>query len=306
MITKTINNTCSYILIAGPVCEAIACILTVVFDSDRERTDMDVQNKVCLITGAATGIGSGVARALLDKGAKHVAVLDVNVEQGKALEKELNAKHGNNKMTFFKCDVTTNELHTAFDETVKTFGYIDIVVNNAGIMNDHPTAIEKEIAINVSALITGSLKAYNLMRKDQGGKGGTIINISSIVGLMQSYLLPVYSATKSAVLQFSNCLGKSENFTRSDVRVIAICFGITDTNLIKGRIGCIDDRLEDELLVALKKFPFQSIDSAVQGLITALESGSSGSSWLVASNKPAEDITNNVRKAYEILFQGVL
>lgn len=47
------------------------------------------------------------------------------------------------------------------------------------------------------------------MRKDNGGKGGTIVNISSIVGLMQSFLLPVYSAAKSAVLQFSNCLGVS-------------------------------------------------------------------------------------------------
>ncbi|CAH2086741.1 unnamed protein product [Euphydryas editha] len=161
------------------------------------------------------------------------------------------------------------------------------------------------IFMSVTALITGSLKAYNWMRKDRDGKGGTIINISSIVALYQSPLMPVYSATKSAVLQFSNCLGKTEIFSRTDVRVITICFGVTDTNLIRGRVECIDKELEEKLLVALQKFPTQSIDSAVQGLLTAFESGTSGSTWLITTNKPAEDITKNVDKAYEILRQGV-
>ncbi|CAH2216214.1 jg19232, partial [Pararge aegeria aegeria] len=74
-------------------------------------------------------------------------------------------------------------------------------------MNDHPDVYEKEMLVNVSSLIKGSLTAYKLMRKDRDGRGGTIINISSIVALVQTPLLPVYSATKSAVLQFSNCLG---------------------------------------------------------------------------------------------------
>lgn len=73
----------------------------------------------------------------------------MNVEKGVELEKELNAKYGAQKLKFHKCDVTTDELHKAFDETVKEFGYIDILINNAGIMNDHPTMYEKEIAINV-------------------------------------------------------------------------------------------------------------------------------------------------------------
>ncbi|CAH2086740.1 unnamed protein product [Euphydryas editha] len=217
---------------------------------------MNVKNKVFLITGAATGIGAGITRALVKEGAKNVAVLDVNVDAGEALQNELNEKHGANKVLFIKCDVTQN-LDSAFDEAMKQFGYIDVVINNAGIMNDAPHIYEKEIAINVTALITGSLKAYNWMRKDRDGKGGTIINISSIVALFQSPLLPVYSATKSAVLQFSNCLGRTENFSRTDVRVITICFGITDTNLIRGRIGCIDEESEEKMFAYLQKCPTQ-------------------------------------------------
>ncbi|XP_046965325.1 15-hydroxyprostaglandin dehydrogenase [NAD(+)]-like [Vanessa cardui] len=265
---------------------------------------MNVENKVFLITGAATGIGAGVTRALAKRGAKHIAVLDINTVAGEELQEELNSKYGADKILFIKCDVTT-DLDSAFDEATKQLGYIDVVINNAGLMNDGPNIYEKEIAVNVTALITGSLKAYKWMRKDKDGKGGTIINISSIVALIQSHILPVYSATKSAVLQFSNCLGKEENYSRTDVRVLTICFGITDTNLIRGRVGCIDEELEEKIMVALQHFPSQSVDSAVQGLITAFESGTSGSTWLITTNRPAEEITGNVEKAFDILRQGV-
>ncbi|XP_034840121.1 15-hydroxyprostaglandin dehydrogenase [NAD(+)]-like [Maniola hyperantus] len=265
----------------------------------------DVKDKVFLITGAASGIGAGVTRTLLDRGAKNIAVLDVNKQAGEDFAKELNTKHGAQKVIFIKCDVATSDLDEAFDETVKQFGYIDCVINNAGLMNDHPDIYEKEMLVNVSGLIKGSMKAYNLMRKDRDGRGGTIINISSIVALIQTPLLPIYSATKSAVLQFSNCLGMEQNYSRSDVRVIAICFGITDTNLIRGRIGCIDEGVEERMMVAIKKFPAQCVDSAVEGLLAAYEKADSGSTWLVTTDRPAEEITNNVKKAFQILGQGV-
>lgn len=80
---------------------------------------------------------------------QHVAILDIGAEQGKALEAELNAKHGAKKAKFIKCDVTTSELEAAYEETIKSFNYIDVVINNAGIMNDNHNVFKKEIAINV-------------------------------------------------------------------------------------------------------------------------------------------------------------
>lgn len=75
--------------------------------------------------------------------------MDVNESEGKVLEKELNKKHGENKAKFLKCDITTSELDSAYEKVLSEFGYIDVVVNNAGIMNDRPNIFEKEIAINV-------------------------------------------------------------------------------------------------------------------------------------------------------------
>ncbi|CAK1582154.1 unnamed protein product [Parnassius mnemosyne] len=265
----------------------------------------DVKDKVFLITGAVGGIGSALVKAALQDEAKHVIALDIDVNQGKALESELKDVYGQNKIKFIKCDVTS-DLENAYDLAIKEFGYIDVVINNAGIMNDSPNVYLKEIAVNVTALITSSLKAFDLMRKDRGGKGGTIINISSIVGLMQTSLLPIYSATKSAVLQFSNCLGMEQNFSWSGVRVLTVCFGSTDTPLLSlQKLGGFTKEFDEKIHVGINKMPQQSAQSAAQGLLTAYRNGVSGSTWLVTSNRPAEEITENVKNAYKTLSQGI-
>ncbi|CAH2074421.1 unnamed protein product, partial [Iphiclides podalirius] len=266
----------------------------------------EVKDKVFLVTGAASGIGAVVVRSLLENGAKHIAALDIDEPQGTALEKELSKKHGQNRIRFIECDITV-QLHNAVDTAIQEFGYIDVVINNAGIMSDSPDVYLKEIAVNVTALITSSLKAYEWMRQDRGGKGGTIINISSIVGLMQSPLLPIYSATKSAVLQFSNCLGMEPNYALSGVRVLTICFGCTETPLLDDqKLGGFTKEIKEKIQIGIKKLPQQSAQSAADGLLAAYRNGGSGSTWLVTSNRQAEEITQNVKDAYKILSQGVL
>ncbi|CAK1556075.1 unnamed protein product [Leptosia nina] len=265
----------------------------------------EVRGKIFLVTGSAGGIGAGVVRALAERGAKHIAILDVNVRDGKSLEKEINDKHGAKTAKFHKCDVTTTELDDAYDDTIKQFGYIDVVVNNAGIMNDGPDIYLKALNVNVNALIKSSLKAYHLMSKENGGRGGTIINVSSIVALMQSFLLPIYSASKSAVLQFSNCLGAEQNYARTGVRVVAVCYGTTDTNLINGTIGAVDKTMEAILPAALDKMPKQGVDDAVKGFLEAFEKCRSGDTWLISSRRPAEDITQTVKESYASLSKGV-
>ncbi|XP_026742459.1 15-hydroxyprostaglandin dehydrogenase [NAD(+)]-like [Trichoplusia ni] len=266
----------------------------------------EIQDKVCFVTGAAAGIGAVIVRAFLDEGARHVAALDIDTSNGQALQQDLTNKYGEGKVRFHKCDVTTNEIDAVYDNVVNDFGYIDVVVNCAGIMNDRPNAYVKEIEINVTALIRSSFKAFELMRKDHGGRGGTIINISSIVGLFQAHLLPVYTATKSAVLQFSNCLGMDPHASRSGVRVLTLCFGCTDTSLFSlSKMGAFDKETDELLVGSLGKLPMQKIESAVAGLLTAYREGASASTWLVTSDRPAEDITGNISKAYGIMSQGV-
>ncbi|XP_047988192.1 15-hydroxyprostaglandin dehydrogenase [NAD(+)]-like [Leguminivora glycinivorella] len=263
------------------------------------------QDKVVLITGAANGIGEAVVRQVLNEGAKHIAILDVDEKSGVALQDELNSKHGPGKTKFHRCDVTKDDqLFAAFDSLVKEQGNINVVINNAALMNDSPKVYKKEIEINVTALVTSTLKSLELMRVDEGGKGGTVINISSIAGLSQSPLIPIYFATKSAVLQFSNCIGKEEYFAQTGVRVVTVCFGATATELVSPtKLGSLDKNVTPKFVsdVLEEKLHIQKIDSAAAGVVSAYKQAASGSTWLATRDLPVRDITNNVVRAYEIL-----
>ncbi|XP_062526346.1 uncharacterized protein LOC101746362 [Bombyx mori] len=262
------------------------------------------KGKIVLITGAASGIGEGVVRLMLERGVKHVAVLDVAEDCGRALENELNTKYGPNSVKFYKCDVTDEELFLELFDTVKNEqGYLDVVINNAAIMNDSYKSYKKQIDINVTALVTGTLKAIEIMGKQNGGKGGTVLNISSVAALCQSHLFPIYFGTKSAVLQFSNCIGLEEHYAKSGVRVLSICFGATDTPLLSGtKLGSFDEEIDDTCADFIKKkYLLQKMESAAKGLVEAYEHAKSGETWIITKNKPAKNITDTVKKAYELL-----
>ncbi|XP_047988189.1 15-hydroxyprostaglandin dehydrogenase [NAD(+)]-like [Leguminivora glycinivorella] len=264
----------------------------------------DLNGKVALVTGAANGVGAGIVKLLLAEGAKHVAILDIDETKGTEFQNELNAEYGANKSKFYQCDVTNDDqLFEAFQSVVGGHGGLDLVVNNAGIMNDAPHVYKKEISVNVTALITSTLKALELMRTDEGGKGGTVINIASVAGLCQFSLMPIYWATKAAVIQFSNCIGKEDYYEKTGVRVLAVCFGATETSLISSqKLGSLDKNVASENLESqIYKFYVQRMESAAQGVIDSYKIGSSGSTWIVTRDLPAKDITDNVDRAYEIL-----
>ncbi|RVE54800.1 hypothetical protein evm_000567 [Chilo suppressalis] len=263
----------------------------------------EVKDKVFFITGAANGIGAGTVKNLLAEGAKHVAILDVATEQGVNLQNELNSKYGDNRTKFYQCDVTNEErLYNVYDEVKKDQGYIDTVINNAGILNDGIPAYKKAIAINVQALISSTYKALELMRKDDGGKGGTIINVSSIAALHSGPGFPVYFTTKSAVLQFTNCLGMEPTYSRTGVRVLTVCFGFTDTTILhSNKFGLFEPEQKKFLMEHLKEARMQKVDSAARGMLEVFKKGESASTWLIDADKPAEDITSSMNEAYKIL-----
>ncbi|XP_052737557.1 15-hydroxyprostaglandin dehydrogenase [NAD(+)] [Bicyclus anynana] len=261
----------------------------------------DLKNKVVLITGGSIGIGAQVTEFLLKENVKHVANLDVDVT-GVALQNNLNKKYGEKKVKYIKCDVSDDsQLFAAYDTVIKEHGYIDVVINNAGIMNDSKEKYKKEIEVNVTALTTSTMKALEIMRKDQGGKGGVIMNMSSIAALYIDPLLPIYFGTKSYVLQFSSCLGLPEYYNRTGVRVIAICFGATDTTLLKKeKLGNFDKLIEKDLEGNIRKHVYQKVESAAIGVVESLKKGASGSTWLSIADKPVRDVTDVIKKGYGV------
>ncbi|CAH0406627.1 unnamed protein product [Chilo suppressalis] len=140
------------------------------------------------------------------------------------------------------------------------------------------------------------------MRKDRAGKGGTIINISAMAALVRIPFVPIYSATKSAVLHFSNSLGMEPTYSRTGVRVLTVCFGFTDTTILhSNKFGLFEPEQKKFLMEHLKEARMQKVDSAARGMLEVFKKGESASTWLIDADKPAEDITSSVNEAYKIL-----
>ncbi|XP_072931518.1 15-hydroxyprostaglandin dehydrogenase [NAD(+)]-like [Epargyreus clarus] len=243
----------------------------------------DLKNKVVVITGGAVGIGFETADRFLQKGAKVVILLDIDEKQGVETAKILNSKYGANKAVFYKCDVT-KDLDAVTKLIYDSYKYVDVLVNNAGILND--LLLKKTIDINVTALIEWSFKYWERMRKDKGGNGGTIINLASIYGFRIDQFLPIYQASKFAVMGFTKSLGHEYNYKRSGVRVVAICPGFTETKLTANVQTWDNEGFGKDLTVFIKQKAWQKVDSVGKAAVEIFENADSGTAWLIEGAKP--------------------
>lgn len=246
----------------------------------------DIKNKTLAITGAAEGLGLEIAGNYLKHGAKIVIILDTNEKLGKGAVEALNTKFGPNKAVFINCDVTT-DLEWAFTEMVDKFKTIDVLFNNAGILNEG--LLKKSIDINVTALIEWSMKFFEHMRTDKGGPGGTIINLASIYGFRIDPYMPIYNASKFAVMGFTKSLGHEYNFQKFGVRVMAICPGYTDTKLVVDPKSIVPEQQED-FSAFVKNTVWQKPAAVARAAVEIFQKADSGTAWLIEGARPIESV----------------
>jgi NAD(P)-dependent dehydrogenase (short-subunit alcohol dehydrogenase family) len=161
-----------------------------------------VAGKKAFISGGAQGLGAAMARKLAEEGAK-VSIGDVNHEGAKAVAAEINAAHGEGTAFAFPLDVTSEEQWIyALEEADEAMGGISVLVNNAGISRGGDIESlslddwKLVMSVNTDSVFLGSKHALKYMRQNQPG---SIINISSIAGLIAGHNTPVYNASKAAV-----------------------------------------------------------------------------------------------------------
>jgi len=161
-----------------------------------------VAGKKAFITGGAQGLGAAMARKLAAEGAK-VSVADINLEGAKVVAAELNAAHGAGTAFAFPLDVTKEDQWIyALEEADAAMGGLSVLVNNAGISrggNIEQLSFEDwklVMSVNVDSVFLGTKHALKYLRQNQPG---SIINISSIAGLIAAHNSPVYNASKAGV-----------------------------------------------------------------------------------------------------------
>jgi NAD(P)-dependent dehydrogenase (short-subunit alcohol dehydrogenase family) len=161
-----------------------------------------VAGKKAFVTGGAQGLGAAIAHELAAEGAK-VSVADLNHEGAKLVAAQINASHGEGTAFAFPLDVTKEDQWIfALEEADAAMDGISVLVNNAGIMrggNIEQLSLEEWKAVmstNVDSVFLGSKHALKYMRPCQPG---SIVNISSIAGLIASHNSPAYNASKAGV-----------------------------------------------------------------------------------------------------------
>jgi NAD(P)-dependent dehydrogenase (short-subunit alcohol dehydrogenase family) len=194
---------------------------------------MRLESKVCLITGAAGGIGEEISTVFAREGAS-IAVCDLKEAEGADLVKKLET--GGGKACFVKLDVTDEgSWKKAVGSVLDTFGRLDVLVNNAGIsirmpLEEYPVETwDKMMAVNVKGVFLGMKHSIPAMRKTGGG---SIINMSSIAGLIGHKTSALaYIATKGAVTMMTK--GSAAHFAHENIRVNSIHPSTVDTPLVE-------------------------------------------------------------------------
>ena len=207
-----------------------------------------VANKVVLITGGAKGLGLAGAEACAREGAT-VIISDVDVTEGEAQARRLSGE--GLKVEFVPQDVTLEDRwREVVDEIVNRHGGLDVLVNNAGIA--HLGTAEDETlggwrkiqAVNTEGVFLGTREAIRVMKK----KGGSIINISSIEGIIGEPMSSAYNASKGAVRIFTKSTALHCASQGYGIRVNSIHPGFIDTAIISGALGTLSSEQAQALL----------------------------------------------------------
>lgn len=230
-----------------------------------------LQGKVAIITGAAQGMGAAHARRFLAEGAA-VTITDIDAERGAALARELGER-----AAFYRLDVADEENWAAVvDATEARFGPVTALVNNAGIIGS-PTRcadltqaeFQRVCAINQTAVFLGTKHVIPAMIR---AGGGSIVNISSISGIVAIYGTPnvAYAASKFAVRGITKQV--AIEYGKQGIRANSVHPGYIKTKMMTDALD------EDGIRVASASVPIGRVGEVedVSNLVVFLASDESG------------------------------
>ena len=201
--------------------------------------NIEFKGKSAIITGAASGLGKGIALQFAQNGADVWAV-DISEQGGQKTLEEM--KPFGNRYGFTRTDISKYEdMAAAYADAKRAFGRIDIAVNAAGVFSTNrfleatPDDIKKHLDINLMGAVYGCQLALSTMI-GQGG-GGKIVNLSSVGGRLGELDFPFYTLGKAGVINLTQSV--AFNAAPHDINVNAVCPGIIRTPMWEVVLGAI-------------------------------------------------------------------
>jgi 3-oxoacyl-[acyl-carrier protein] reductase len=231
---------------------------------------MTLSGKTALVTGAAQGIGREIALALATDGAD-VAICDVNLEAAQKTAGDLAAK--GRKSLALKANVAASaEVNAMIDQVMEKFGRIDILVNNAGITRDGLILRMKDedwdlvLSINLKGAFFCTRAALKYMSKQ---RGGTVINIASIVGAMGNAGQANYVASKAGLIGLTKTIARE--YANRGITANAVAPGFIDTAMTQALSENVRQELAKQIPMGKLGTP-EDVANAVRFLASPLAS----------------------------------
>lgn len=191
-----------------------------------------LDGKVAWVSGANKGIGEGIARLFAHEGAK-VAMIGRTTAEGELKAQEIREAGG--EAFFITCDITKeDQIKSSIEKTVKRYGTIDILINNAGIVDVkmlHEYTVEDwdwVMDLNVRSIFLAFKYAFPYLKEHEMSY---VVNLGSISSFVGQDSTPVYTTSKGAVLSLSKSIGL--DYARYGIRCNCVCPGITDTPMLQ-------------------------------------------------------------------------
>ena len=194
---------------------------------------MELEGKISVITGGTSGIGEATVERFVEEGAK-VVFCGRRSDKGLALEERMNASGFPGKARFFECDVSDEKQVKEMAEFVKkTYGLCEVLFNNAGIHQSgrlHETKPEDWDRIMSIDLRGAYLVCYYFIPQMLERNYGTVINMSSVSGLLGDTEMVAYNTAKGAITNMTRCMAL--DYATDGIRVNAVCPGITRSEIV--------------------------------------------------------------------------
>lgn len=213
---------------------------------------MRLKDKVAIITGGGSGFGEVTGRLFASEGAA-VMLADINGDAARAVAESIQTQGG--KAAWVETNVSSGESTAAMVKaTLERFGQVDILFNNAGVegwgsvIDADETSWERIFAVHVRGAFLCSKHAIPAMIKR--GKGGSVINVSSVAGLVGLQNMSAYSAAKGAIISLTRSM--AADFARYNIRVNCIAPGTAMTPLGK---RLIENDTAEKLAQRLSRYP---------------------------------------------------
>lgn len=221
------------------------------------------ENKVVLVTGAASGIGRATAFAFAQEGAK-VVVSDSQEEAGQKTVEEIKKNQG--EAFFIKCDVSSEEeVKNLVTKTIEKYGRLDCAYNNAGIEGKPSSTIECtsedwDKTVNIDLKGVWLCMKYEIPEMIKNGKG-TIVNCSSIAGLVGFETIPAYVASKHGVIGLTQTAALE--YARKNIRVNAVSPGAIHTPMLERFTQGEEEKMAEEAPMGRVGQPEEIADSVL-------------------------------------------